>query len=325
MTRIHWEKEEKNELENYFAKNPHPGSTEKQMIASKLEVSIVKVNNFFKNKRQRLRRSGVAIKRVFHKDPIVRESKSRRTTRNAAKVTQSEVGQVVKNEPCDFVIKQERDDDPDYQPDESVETSVCIRAPKSPNLINDCSQPVEKASEMAPINHAKSPSFKNITTRGPIQSLFPTTPIQQARFTTSTPIIPTYLPIQSPYVRSYLEATPSCFDSNATQYFPVNVKSTKATDIAHEHEKDLDQILENNVNELDASNDTGTEDAGFEMLSEPEPEIEIKPLPNWFPFSVLYPNQSLYPSQPSYQLNMNLGYYPNQGYCPSIYQKYMPF
>ena len=324
MTRIHWEKEEKDELENYFAKNPHPGPTEKQVIASKLEVSIVKVNNFFKNKRQRLRRSGVAIKRVFHEDPRVCESKSRRATTTAAKVTQKKMDQAVKNEPCGLVIKHERDDDPDYQPDESPETSVCIKASKSANPINDSSQPVE-ILEMPPINHVKSLSFKNITTRGPIQSLFPTTPIQQARFTTSTPIIPTYLPIQPPYLRSYLEATPSCFDSNAIQYFPINDKSTKATDIPFEHEKNLDQILENNINELGDSNDTGIEDAGFEMLSEPEPEIEIKPLPNWFPFSVLYPNQYLYTSQPSYQLNPNLGDYPNQSYCPSIYQKYMPF
>ena len=68
MTRIHWEKEDRIELEKSFALNPHPDSAKKQMIADKLRVEIEKIDNFFKNKRQKLRRSGIAIKRVFHEE-----------------------------------------------------------------------------------------------------------------------------------------------------------------------------------------------------------------------------------------------------------------
>ena len=80
------------------------------------------------------------------------------------------------------------------------------------------------------------------------------------------------------------------------------------------------QILEENLNELNESEDTGIEDTGYEALSEPEPEIEIKPLPTWFPFSVLYPNKPIFPFQPS----ISQGYQPN--YFPqSNYRKYFHF
>ena len=85
MTRIHWEKEDRIELENSFAANPHPDSAEKQLIADKLRVPIEKIDNFFKNKRQKLRRSGVSIKRVFHEDPPARYNKPRRAKTVSAK------------------------------------------------------------------------------------------------------------------------------------------------------------------------------------------------------------------------------------------------
>ena len=43
MTRIHWEKEDRIELEKSFALNPHPDSVKKQMIADKLRVKSRKL------------------------------------------------------------------------------------------------------------------------------------------------------------------------------------------------------------------------------------------------------------------------------------------
>ena len=83
MTRIHWEKEDRIQLEKSFAANPHPDYAEKQMIADKLRVPIAKIDNFFKNKRQKLRRSGVAIKRVFEENSPVRVKSSRRAKTRA--------------------------------------------------------------------------------------------------------------------------------------------------------------------------------------------------------------------------------------------------
>ena len=88
MTRIHWEKEDRVELEKLFAENPHPDSAEKQLIADKLRVPIEKIVNFFKNKRQKLRRSGIAIKRVVHEESPVRVNNSSRI-KNVAKSTPS--------------------------------------------------------------------------------------------------------------------------------------------------------------------------------------------------------------------------------------------
>ena len=85
MTRIHWEKEDKFELEKSFAQNPHPDSAEKQLIADKLRVPIEKIDNFFKNKRQKLRRSGIAVKRVFYNDSPARINISRRVKAMSAK------------------------------------------------------------------------------------------------------------------------------------------------------------------------------------------------------------------------------------------------
>ena len=95
---------------------------------------------------------------------------------------------------------------------------------------------------------------------------------------------------------------------------------TPALDMRIEHEKNLDQILEENLNELNESEDTGIEDTGYEALSEPEPEIEIKPLPTWFPFSVLYPNQPIY----QHQTTFPHGYQPSN-FPQSMYQKYNHF
>ena len=87
-----------------------------------------------------------------------------------------------------------------------------------------------------------------------------------------------------------------------------------------EHQKNLDQILEQNLNQLNESEDTGIEDIGYEALSEPETEIEIKPFPTWFPFSVLYPNQPIF----QHQTTFTHGYQPNYWY-ESINRKYTHF
>ena len=319
MTRIHWEKEDRLELDKSFAKNPHPDAAEKERIAEKLQVPLEKVHNFFKNKRQKLRRSGVPIKRVIYEDSTAKSKRStQKILQSAPKDSQ---GQIVKNESCSPVIKQERNDDPDYQPDTTFSTT----ADESIYVANDSNQRFEKTPEITPINPMHNSSF-NSNPPGPNSSLVPFTPIgyQPARFTSSTPIIPTYLPIQSPY----LQSVPSCFDSTAIQYFPIHEKSTKVAASADPiaHEKDLDQILEDNLNHLNESEDTGiedtgpAEDTGFEILSEPEPEIEIRPLPNWFPFSVLYPNQPIIPNHQSLHFNRT-----NPAYYTSIYQNYFPF
>ena len=313
MTRIHWEKEDRLELEKSFAKNPHPDAAEKERIAEKLQVPLEKVHNFFKNKRQKLRRSGVPIKRVIYEDST---AKSKRSTQ---KILQSEPkdsqGQIVKNEPCSPVIKRERNDDPDYQP----ETIFSTTADESIHVGDDSNRNHERTLEITPINPVHNSSSINLNPPGPNSSLLTPVGRQSARFASSTPIIPTYLPIQSPY----LQSVPSCFDSTAIQYFPINEQSTKPADpIAHE--KDLDEILEDNLNQLNESEDTGIEDtgqAGFEVLSEPEPEIEIRPLPSWFPFSVLYPNQPDYgiPNPQSYHFNPS-----KPAYYTSIYHDF-PF
>ena len=91
MTRIHWEKEDRFELEKTFAENPHPNFAEKQMIADKLKVPIEKINNFFKNKLQKLRRSGIAIKQVLREDSSARFNKSRRVKTRSAKSLSSAI------------------------------------------------------------------------------------------------------------------------------------------------------------------------------------------------------------------------------------------
>ena len=331
MTRIHWEKEDRIELENSFAENPHPDSAEKQLIADKLRVPIEKIDNFFKNKRQKLRRSGVSIKRVFHEDPPARFNKSRRAKTMPAKSsasanhTQSALP-TVKLEDTSTppaltttrtpVTKIEKDDDPDYYPDESCETIPSNNTTDTGNVTNDSGPSSSISAELPALERTKF--NQNFTPRAPIQSLCQFTPFQQSRYSSSTPIIPTYLPIQSPF----LESVPSCLDSTAIQYFPINQNSMKtpALDMRIEHEKNLDQILEENLNELNESEDTGIEDTGYEALSEPEPEIEIKPLPTWFPFSILYPNQPIF----QHQTTFPHGYQPSN-FPQSMYQKYNHF
>ena len=312
MTRIHWEKEDRLELEKSFAKNPHPDAAEKQRIADKLQVPFEKIHNFFKNKRQKLRRSGVPIKRVIFEDSTAKSKSSVKKMLESA--PKDSPGQIVKNEPCSPVIKRERNDDPGYQP----ETTFSTTADEFIHVVDDSNRNHDRTLEITPINPVHNSSSINLNPTGPNSSLL--TPIgrQPVRFASSTPIIPTYLPIQSPY----LQFVPSCFDPTAIQCFPINEKTTKPADpIAHE--KDLDRILEDNLNQLNESEDTRIEDtepAAFEVLSEPEPEIEIRPLPNWFPFSVLYPNQSVIPDQQSYYFNPS-----KPSYYTSIYQNYFPF
>ena len=326
MTRIHWEKEDRVELEKLFAENLHPDSAEKQLIADKLRVPIEKIVNFFKNKRQKLRRSGIAIKRVVHDESLVRVNNSSRT-KNVAKPTPSvkhtkpalvsvkledtsTSTAMSANRPP--VIKIEKDDS--YL-DESYKTALSIETKESGKVTNDSAQSSSISAALPVQEHTP---YQNFTPCAPIKSLFQFTPLQPARFTSSTPIIPTYFPIQSPF----LESVPSCLDSTAIKYFPINQNSVKTAtvDMRIEHEKNLDQILEDNLNQLNESEDTGIEDIGFEALSEPEAEVEIKPLPTWFPFSVLYPNKPIFPFQPS----ISQGYQPN--YFPqSNYQKYFHF
>ena len=331
MARIHWEKEDRIELEKSFAANPHPDNAEKQMIADKLRVPIAKIDNFFKNKRQKLRRSGISIKRVFQENSLVRVNNSRRAETIAnkssrpAKHTNPALATVklentstppVMTTHTTPVIKVEKDDDPDYFPDESCVTDLSIGATNSGNVTNDPAQTSSISVELPAL--VKIEPNQTFTPRASIQSLSQLTPFLPARHTTSTPIIPTYLPIQSPF----LETVPSCLDSTAIQYFPINQnsKKTATTDIRIEHEKNLDQILEENLNQLNESEDTGIEDNGFEALSEPEPEIEIKPLPPWFPFSVLYPNQPIFPHQPAFSQGCQPNYF-----HPSMYQNYIHF
>ena len=333
MARIHWEKEDRIELEKSFAANPHPNSIEKQLIADQLRVPIEKINNFFKNKRQKLRRSGIAIKRVFHDDSLAQFNKSRRAKTMSAKsppsanhtkpalapikledISTSPGGQPAMTTQRTPVIKIEKDEDPDYYPDESCET--VLSTTESGNVTNDSAEPSSISAEPPALQRIEF--NQNFTPRAPIQSLLQFTPFHQTRYTSSTPIIPTYLPIQSPFI----ESVPSCLDSTAIQYFPINKKSkeTAAADIRIEHEKNLDQILEENLNQLNESEDTGIEDTGFEALSEPEPEIEIKPLPTWFPFSVLYPNQPIFQHHATFPQEHQPNYFHQ-----SIYQKYMNF
>ena len=330
MTRIHWEKEDKLELEKTFADNPNPNFAEKQLIADKLKVPIEKINNFFKNKRQKLRRSGIAIKRVFREDSPARSNKSSRVKTMSAKSPTSAnhtkpALAMVKLEDTSTppamathrtpVIKIEKDGDPDYYPDESCEAVLSIKTTLSGNVANHSAQPSSISTELPAPQRSE---LNQNTPRAPIQGLLQITPFQQFHYNSSTPIIPTFLPTQSPF----LSSVPSCLDSTATQYFPINQNSTKTAtaDVRIEHEKNLDQILEENLNQLNESEDTGIDDTGFEALSEPEQEIEIKPLPTWFPFSVLYPNQPIFPHQPTFPQ----GYQPNY-FHQSIYQKYIPF
>ena len=327
MTRIHWEKQDRIELEKSFAENPHPDPTEKQLIADKLRVPIEKIDNFFKNKRQKLRRSGIAIKRVFHEDSPVRFNKSGRAKTMSAKSSTSANHTKPASETVTLddaptspgmatqitpVIKIEKDDDPD----ELCKTVLSIKNPESGNATNNSAKPSSISAELPALKRTKF--NQNFTPRAPIHSLVQFTPFQQARFTSSTPIIPTYLPIQSPF----LESVPSCLDSTAIQYFPINQSSMKTPtpDMLIEHEKNLDQILEENLNQLNESEDTGIEDTCFEALSESEPEIEIKPLPTWFPFSIMYPNQPVFPYQPRFPH----GYQPNY-FAKSIDKKYFHF
>ena len=327
MTRIHWEKEDRFELEKTFAANPHPNFAEKQLIADKLKVPIEKINNFFKNKRQKLRRSGIAIKRVFREDSPARSNKSTRVKTMSAKSPPSAnhtkpALATVKLEDTTTppamtthrtpVIKIEKDGD---YPDESCEANLPIKTILSGNVTNHSTQPSSISRELP--TPQKNELNQN-TPRASIKSLLQITPFQQFHYNSSTPIIPTFLPTQSPF----LSSVPSCLDSTATQYFPINQNSTKTatTDIRIEHEKNLDQILEENLNQLNESEDTGIDDTGFEALYEPEQEIEIKPLPTWFPFSVLYPNQPIFPHQPVFPQ----GYQPNY-FHQSIYQKYIHF
>ena len=330
MTRIHWEKEDRFELEKTFAENPHPNFAEKQLIADKLKVPIEKINNFFKNKRQKLRRSGIAIKRVFREDSPARSNKSSRVKTMSAKSPTSAnhtkpALAMVKLEDTSTppamathrtpVIKIEKDGDPDYYPDESCEAVLSIKTTLSGNVANHSAQPSSISTELPAPQRRE---LNQNTPRAPIQGLLQITPFQQFHYNSSTPIIPTFLPTQS----HFLSSVPSCLDSTATQYFPINQNSTKTAtvDVRIEHEKNLDQILEENLNQLNESEDTGIDDTGFEALSEPEQEIEIKPLPTWFPFSVLYPNQPIFPHQPTFPQ----GYQPNY-FHQSIYQKYTHF
>ena len=306
MKRIFWEKDEKIELEKSFSQNPHPDMATRQLLADKFRVTVEKITNFFKNKRQKLRRDGHPIKRVF------RQEKSKKSARETDDLSRNSITTKTTSTPLEepedeiFVVKIETIESESVPEPESIETSnptrtleqcpAVVRFAKARvpeiNKINsdEMIRKIPKMGIIAKISNSSSQNDWTATQRGPIQSLFPATPVLNHQQVPTTPLIPTYLPIQTPYI-------PSCLDFTAGQYFPINYKQSVATyqQPIVENGENLDDIFDNNLKQLNESEDTGIETDSFECLSEKEKEIEIKPLPNWFPFSALYPNQPIYP------------------------------
>ena len=116
MKRIFWEKEEKNELDKSFSKNPHPDMATKELLADKFRVNVQKITNYFKNKRQKLRKDGKTIQRVF------RDLKSQKVLKEPAKVmttlqkSESVPTPLVKSDDEIAIVKMETfEPKPDYQ------------------------------------------------------------------------------------------------------------------------------------------------------------------------------------------------------------------
>ena len=301
MPRIFWEKEEKLELEKSFSQNPHPDMATKQLLADTFRVTVEKITNFFKNKRQKMRRSGHPIKRVF------REEKSKQVMKKSEEVLKTPAHAIPNPVPLT-----ESEQEIVIVKIETIETdSINFDAPE-PNqnemsanpTLNKAPEPIPVIQKSNPYRYIRNIPKMGITAKitksniqggctetpcGPIQSLFKTTPLLTRQQASLKPFTPLYPAIQTPYI-------PSCLDFTAGQYFPINHNQTPVSfNQPVANRENLDDILHNNLKKLDESEDTGIETDSFECLSEQDKEIEIKPLPNWFPFSALYPNQPIYP------------------------------
>ena len=294
MKRIFWEKEEKIELDKSFSKNPHPDMATKELLADKFRVNVQKITNYFKNKRQKLRKDGKSIKRVF------RDLKSQKVLEEPAKVmttlqkSESVPTPLVKSDDKISIVKMEIiEPKSDYQDAGAQDSNDNTQRPSTLGQFSEpwlevprsnSNQLIRSIPKMGLSAKTSSDSIRcryKTNQHGPIQFLFPRLISYQPP---QTSLNPTYLPIQT-------HGIPSCLDFTAGQYFPINPSET----ISMQNDENLDAIFENNLQKLDKSNDTGDETDSFECVSEQCKEAENRPQPSWFPFSALYPSQPVYP------------------------------
>ena len=104
MSRIHWKKNDKLELDKAFEENPHPDLQAREKLADKFRVTVNKVTNFFKNKRQNLRRNGKSIKRVFQNTN--KSNKLDKTKEKPDKTGQPETNQPIIPEEIEIVLSE---------------------------------------------------------------------------------------------------------------------------------------------------------------------------------------------------------------------------
>ena len=296
MKKIFWEKEEKIELDKSFSQNPHPNMATKEFLADKFRVNVQKITNYFKNKRQKLRKNGQSIKRVF------RDQKSQKVIKEPAKVTttlqksKSISTPLVKSGNEIAMVKSESiEPESDYQDAaaqdsrESTHQSSTFGEFSEPRLevpkinTNQLIRSIPKMGLSAKPSRDSIRHKYEINQHGPIQSLFP---LFSSHRLPQTTINSTYFSVQMPLISS-------CLDFTTRHYFPINEKPSD--DISIGNDENLDAIFEKNLQELDESKDTGSETDSFERVSEQYKEAEIKPHPSWFPFSALHPNQPIYP------------------------------
>ena len=294
MKRIFWEKEEKMELDKSFAKNPHPDMATKELLADKFRVNVQKITNYFKNKRQKLRKDGKTIQRVF------RDLKSQKVLKEPAKVmttlqkSESVPTPLVKSDDEIAIVKMETfETKPDYQDARTEDSNDNQHQPSSLEKFpkpwlevprSNSYQLIRNIPKMGLSAKTSSDSIKNryeTNQHGPIQFLFPHFISCQLP---QTSLNPTNLLVQRPGI-------PSCLDFSAGQYFPINPSEV----ISMQNDQKLDAIFENNLQKVDESNDTGNETDSFECVAEQCKEAENRPQPSWFPFSALYPSQPVYP------------------------------
>ena len=273
MKRIFWEKEEKIELDKSFSKNPHPDMATKELLADKFRVNVQKITNYFKNKRQKLRKDGKTIQRVF------RDLKSQKVLKEPAKVMttlqKTESVPLVKSEDEIAIVKMETiEPKSDYQDaraedlnDNQPSTLGQLSEPWLEVPRSNSNQLIRKIPKMGLSAKTSSDSIRNrykTNQHGPIRSLFPHLISHQ----------PPQMSLNPPY-------------------FPINPSEA----ISMQNDENLDAIFENNLQKLDKSNDTGNETDSFECVSEQCKEAENKPQPSWFPFSTLYQSQTGWPNQ----------------------------
>ena len=284
MKRIFWEKEEKIELDKSFSQNPHPDMATKELLAEKFRVNVEKITNFFKNKRQKLRKNGQSIKQVF------RDEKSKKVLKESAKVMttlqkpENILTPLVKSDDKNAIFKIESESEYQGAPAPNpigMSTASSTLGRFSEALLEgpkiNTGKLIRKIPKMGLSAKTSSDSIRRrfkTNQHVPIQSFFP---LFTSDKLPQMPIDSTYLPIQTLFI-------PSCLDSTARQYFPIN--PSVAVPMGND---------ENNLQELNESDDTGNETDSFERVSEEGKEVEIKPHPRWFPFSALYPNQPIYP------------------------------